>query len=208
MIAMTGVILAGGKSLRMKTNKAFVQLKGKPLVVRIGEVLSRLFEEVIVVANDPKPYEGTGYRVVPDIFGGKGPLAGVHSGLVNASHDRCFVAACDMPFISEELVRYMSGRCESYDVVVPEVSGRYQPIHAVYSKRCIAVAEKYLSLPWTVKAFEFYKEVRLCVIAEEELESFGNPSLLFFNINTIEDLRKAEQILETTSEGSVTDAKR
>lgn len=178
----------------MKTNKAFVRLGGKPLVIRIAEMLFRLFDEVIVVANDPEPYESTGLRVVPDIFKEKGPLGGVHSGLVNSRCDRCFAVACDMPFLREELVRYMTKHSNSFDVVVPRAFGRYEPMHAVYSKNCIGAMEKYLSLPGAVKIIEFYHEVKLRVVGEDELRSFGDPSLLFFNINTMEELKRAEEL--------------
>src|SRR5437870_2193319 len=100
-------ILAGGPSSRMGQNKALLQFRGKPLLQRQIEILSPLFDQLIVGANDPAPYASFNVRVVPDVLSERCALTGIHALLKGATHDRVFVVACDMPFLNPSLIDQM-----------------------------------------------------------------------------------------------------
>jgi FdhD protein len=102
---VTGVILAGGASSRMGSNKALLPYRGGVFVEAIFRQLRRLFPEVLLVTNSPEQYQFLPCRKVPDIFPGHGALAGIHAGLHHSSTDAIFVVACDMPYLNTALVR-------------------------------------------------------------------------------------------------------
>src|SRR5690348_12151773 len=112
-------ILAGGASSRMGHNKALLPFRGKTLLEYQLEILSPLFKEVIVGANDPAPYASFGVRVVPDLLSERCALTGIHAILKAARHPRVFAVACDMPFLNPGLIDAMAALPEA-DVVVPE----------------------------------------------------------------------------------------
>ncbi|MDD3314418.1 MAG: molybdenum cofactor guanylyltransferase [Syntrophaceticus sp.] len=192
----TGIILAGGKSSRFKSNKAMVKISSQRLIDRIIDVLAEVFYEIILVTNTPDQYNALGIRTVTDIIPGKGPLSGMHAGLICSSHDLNFVTACDLPFINKDILRYLldqTGICD--DAVVPIVEGYPEPLAAVYRKTCIKpIEDALINNQYKVKSF--YPHIRLKYIAERELQQFGGP-MSFFNINTQDDLRIAlEQLKE------------
>ena len=96
---MKAYILAGGKSSRMKTNKAFLDIKGNTLIESIANQLLT-FDEVVIVGKK-EVYQYLPYRVIEDIEIGKGPLAGIHTALKDAE-DKCFICTCDSPILLKE----------------------------------------------------------------------------------------------------------
>ena len=132
---VTAVILAGGKSSRMKSNKALLPFSGELFIERIHRQLTALFSEVILVTNTPEFYRFLPCRMVPDEFPGLGSLAGIHAGLKHSKTEHIFVVACDMPYLNSELMRQMISKAQESDVVIPESDGGYEPLHAVYSKK-------------------------------------------------------------------------
>jgi molybdopterin-guanine dinucleotide biosynthesis protein A len=134
---MTGVILSGGKSLRMGQDKAFVEIGGLPMIERILRVLRALFEETIIVANQIDPYRQLDASIYSDAIPDRGALGGLYTGLLFSSFDTSFCVGCDMPFISGSLISYLTDRIEGHDAVVPRTADGLQPLHAVYSKNCL-----------------------------------------------------------------------
>ena len=104
---MTGIILAGGKSSRMGTNKAFLTVGGERLIDRTVRIFKDIFHEVILVTNTPFDYLDQDCTIATDIIKGKGALGGIYTGLFFASHDHSFVSACDMPFLDKSFIKYM-----------------------------------------------------------------------------------------------------
>jgi len=176
---MTGIILAGGKSSRFGENKALIEVAGRPIIERTIEVLGKVFNEIIIVSNRPEDYDHLGARVVEDIIPGKGPLSGIHSGLVNSSSFYNFVVACDMPFLKVEHVRLLKERAIDCDVLVPTVQGKMEPLHAVYSKACLVPLEERLRSS-ELSVIDFIKSVQAKVVE-------FNDSMSFVNINTRKD---------------------
>ncbi|PKN70459.1 MAG: molybdenum cofactor guanylyltransferase [Deltaproteobacteria bacterium HGW-Deltaproteobacteria-10] len=191
---MTGIILAGGKNSRMGTNKAFLEINGIRLIDNILAIYQNIFSEIIIVTNDPLSYtEFSDTIIVTDIYKEKGALGGIYTGLFYATFDYSFVAACDMPFLNEDFIIYLTGQANNkHDIIVPQLPEGFQPLHAIYSKNCLSHINKLLSVN-KLKIAGFYKEVRLFPVAEESIKPFNKDGRLFLNINTPEDLKKEQK---------------
>ncbi|HET6421501.1 MAG TPA: molybdenum cofactor guanylyltransferase [Geobacteraceae bacterium] len=117
---MTAVILAGGNSTRMMSNKAMLPYRGERFIERIHRQMASIFPEVMVVTNTPELYRFLSFRTVSDMNPGKCTLAGIHAGLVDGATRTIFVVACDMPDLDEMLVRHIASRAGQGNVVIPE----------------------------------------------------------------------------------------
>lgn len=182
-----GIILAGGKSSRFKGNKALVEIASQRLIDRIIGVLGAVLPELILVTNSPAVYQGLGVKLTTDLIPDKGPLSGIHAGLVASSYSLNFITGCDMPFIKAELVEFLINRASPQDdVVVPVVNGYAEPLAAVYRKTCIPLIESALRKGY-YKVTGFYSSVQVAYVDEAELPLSVDRNT-FFNINTREDL--------------------
>lgn len=202
---LTGIILAGGQSKRMRgENKAFLQLGESSIIETIVALLSAIFPEVMIVTRSPLDYQGLGCRVVSDVEGASGALTGLFSGLNEASTRYGFFVACDMPFLHPELIRYMvslleEGQGQGCDVLVPKMEEGYQPLHAIYSKSCLPAIVRQLR-EGNQRIFDFFPYVRLREISREELTRFDPDLLSFFNINTPESLEMAKMLYQRSKD--------
>jgi molybdopterin-guanine dinucleotide biosynthesis protein A len=142
---VTAVILAGGGSTRMKSNKALLPYSGELFIERIYRQLAAIFSDVILVTNTPELYSFLPCRTVSDIFPGMGSLAGIHAGLSNSETHYIFAVACDMPYLNETLIRRLVVGINGQDVVIPESDGGLEPLHAVYGKGSLPAMEDALS---------------------------------------------------------------
>ena len=183
---VTGAILAGGKSLRMGSDKALLPHHGGRLIEAIHRRMAELFEEVIVVTGAPGRYDFLPCRRVPDRFEGMGALGGIHSALVHSGTDLVFVVACDMPTWSGELVRHLCGLAEGADAVVPEGEKGLEPLHAVYRKSALPAIEKSLR-NGERRVITLFDRVRIRRVAAEEVSRVDPSHDAFRNINTPED---------------------
>jgi molybdopterin-guanine dinucleotide biosynthesis protein A len=131
---VTGVILAGGASSRMGSNKALLRLNGTPLIELVYRTMSRLFNDIVIVTNSPREYAFIPCRTVADIYPGAGSIAGLHAGMTASVTERIFAAACDMPFLNPLLIRMLCGYDREAEAVVPlNDEGFFEPLHAVYA---------------------------------------------------------------------------
>lgn len=189
---MTGVILAGGKATRFSgINKSFIEVKSLPIIERQLEIFRRLFDEIIIVTNDPAPYLKYGTVVVSDLVKGKGPLGGIYTALNYAKSDKCFIAACDMPFLSEKLISHMMKNIGRGWIFTPErESGdnpRYEPMHSIYSKKCLSSVRK-MVMSDKLKISHLFEELRAKVLTIDEAKMFDPELVSFKNINSSADL--------------------
>src|SRR5882672_4544480 len=130
-------ILAGGKATRMGGRlKAFLTLEGRRIIDRQLDVLTALFSEIYISANDPEPYFGFDLPVIPDAVQGAGPLGGILAVLEAAKAARVFVIACDMPFIVPDAVRLVANHPDDGAIIVPVVHGKPEPLFARYATSC------------------------------------------------------------------------
>lgn len=203
---ITGTILAGGRSGRYGINKAFVQIGGIRIIDQITQIFRQIFQEIIIITNTPKDYAYLNIKIAQDLIPGLGPLGGIYTGLTHASNECIFTTACDMPFIKSELIYYMINLSEAYDVVVPKIQGELQPLHAIYSKGCLPYINELINSPRRIdknnlRISHFYNRVRVHYLVEHEIKPFDPDHLAFFNINTQEDLERAEEIYRKACHG-------
>lgn len=124
----TGIILAGGHSSRMGENKALLKIGGRTVIERIADQLASVSAEMIIVANNQEDYQFLGLPMVSDHWKGKGPLAGIHAGLLASNTQNNLIVACDMPFISVELGKILLKELDVRQAAVPEIKGRLHPL--------------------------------------------------------------------------------
>ena len=184
--ATTGVILAGGESRRMGSDKSLLPLDGERFIERTYQLMANLFEEVLIVTNSPELYADIPCRKVPDIHHGKGALAGIHSGLWHATHPRIFVVACDMPFLDAGLIRHLCSENPQADVHIPRSRHSLEPLHARYGKNCLAAMERVLEQGGR-RIIEFFPAVSVSELPAASWQRFDPEGLSFRNINTPQD---------------------
>jgi len=190
---MTGIILSGGKSSRMGANKAFLHVGGERLIDRTVRIFKEIFPEVILVTNSPLDYLDQDCSIATDIIKGKGPLGGIYTGLFHASHERIFMAACDMPFLNRAFIKYMMDHCADFDIVVPELPDGLQPLHAIYSRRCLPAIKRLIDKD-QLKITGFYKGLKKLTIPEDVTKRFDPKGMMFINVNTEEDLERISSL--------------
>lgn len=191
---LSAAVQAGGRSGRMGRDKGLIPLGGKPLIMHTLARLEGLCDEILVTTNHPDEYAFLGLRLVADSVPGAGTLHGLKTALKEARGERVLVLACDMPFISRALVEYMLHVDPQADIVVPLVDGEYEPLHAVYARSCLTQVEAALNAGQR-RMISFFPQVRVVTVETPELARLDPDGLSFFNINTPEDLAKAERIL-------------
>jgi len=188
---ITGIILAGGKNLRMGKNKAFLEVNGERIIDRTKNLFLELFDEVLLVTNSFLDYLDLNLRMVADLYVGKGALGGVHTGLFHASHSHAFVAACDMPFLNKELIRHLIELSPGYDIVIPKTQDGWQPLHAVYSRKCLPFMEDLIRQD-NLKIIDFFHRVKKKEVPTDEILPLDPSLASFLNINTPEELARAK----------------
>lgn len=190
----SGIILAGGKNTRIKTEKAFIQLNGKTtLIQNTLELFKKISPEIIIVSNNPGAYLKFGVRVVEDLIKNKGPLGGIFTGLCFSTSEINFVVGCDMPFVNADLINYILQKRAEYDLVIPEINGKTENLFARYSKNALPVILFHL-LKDELAVQDLLPELKVLKISSEEIDRFDPGHLSFFNINTQEDLKKARDL--------------
>ncbi|WP_148132808.1 molybdenum cofactor guanylyltransferase [Candidatus Formimonas warabiya] len=185
-MGISGIILAGGKSLRMGQDKTFMSFNNETLIEHTVKELQSVTDEIIIASNDLSKYNISGLVEVRDIFPDMGPLGGMHAGLTAAKNDYAFVVSSDLPMFHARLASYLLERRKGYDVVVPEIHGYWEPLCAVYARDCLAAIEKCLRADIR-QVSQFYQDVKVLKIKEAELRIFGKTEELFYNLNTPED---------------------
>jgi molybdopterin-guanine dinucleotide biosynthesis protein A len=193
-VRVTGVIQAGGKSIRMGGRpKALMELGGRRIIERVMMALEAVVDDVLVVTNTPELYDFLGVPMVPDVYPDHGSLGGIYSGLKAATGEAAFTVACDMPFLRPEMVRLVVERAGAGDVVIPRVHGLYETLHAAYRKTCLPPMQARLT-QGRLKIIDFFDAVQVVVIEEDELARYGDPDIVFMNVNTPEELERARAL--------------
>jgi len=183
----TGVLVAGGRAVRMGGRpKGQLLLEGEPIAVRTLRLFRATFADVLVVANDPAPWEPLGVRVVPDAIAGKGAPGGVHAALVHAGTEWVFTAGCDMPFLSARAITWLAAQRAGAPAVVPRWRGRLEPLHAFWSRACLPAVDRLLregdaSLQGIAVA------IGARIVEEEAWRGIDPEGRAFENVNTPEE---------------------
>ncbi|UCH22126.1 MAG: molybdenum cofactor guanylyltransferase [Deltaproteobacteria bacterium] len=191
----TGVILAGGLNSRFNgKDKALIHVGRKKVLDRLSDIFCDLFDEKILVTNDPIKYIAWDFKLATDIFPIRSSLTGIHTSLFFTTNPYVFVTACDTPYLKKEIVEFLIGNIEArLDVIIPETEAGLEPLCAVYSTKCLKPAEHNLRQQ-KLKIQQFFNKVRVKKIPEKDLRSKDPDLISFFNINTPADLHLAESI--------------
>ncbi len=194
---VSAVVLAGGHSRRLGTDKAFLKLAGRPLVERVVRRLVELSDDLIVVADVADRYQALELpvRLVSDRVRGMGSLMGVYSGLGAARYRYALVVACDMPFLNAALLQYMIPLAAGYDVVIPRLNGMLEPLHAIYGQTCLPHMARLLE-EHSRKITAFLDSVKVRFVEEDEIDEFDPRHLSFLNVNTLEDWQRVQSLNE------------
>lgn len=184
-------IIAGGRSSRMGTDKAFLTLGGQTLIERALVVTSSVSTQVAIVGDPAKFWKyGT---VVEDVYRDAGPLAGIHAALLQKSAELNLMLAVDMPFVSQALLEFLFTTAAAIDatVTVSRTGRGFQPLCAVYRREFTSAAEQSLRAG-KYKIDALFAGFRTRVIDETELQNSGFSTELFLNVNTPEELHAAQ----------------
>lgn len=186
-LTVSAIVQAGGQSRRMGRDKALIEFQGKPLIAHVIDTLRTLTGDVIVVSNRSDLYGSFGARVTPDYEPPCGPLGGLAAGLQAAQHELAIVVACDMPFISPALLRWLVTLAPDYEVVVPQTGDDFEPLHAVYRRTCRGPIAQRLSTGQR-RVISFFAEVRVRVVPEADWRVIDPQGRSLLNLNTPLDL--------------------
>lgn len=190
------LVLAGGLSSRMGTDKGRVELAGKPLIEHVLDIVKPMFTQTLIITNEPEKYNYQGTRCVKDRQPGLGPMMGLYTGLCASNTDINMLISCDMPFISSGAISLIMSKIEGYDAAIPQLGGRLQPLLAVYHQNCREHAWRLIESQH-LAMHDLMGEINVQVIYEEEFRSFADePELMAFSVNSPEDLEYARQLLE------------
>jgi len=185
----SAVILAGGKSTRMGFDKQFLIINERRLIDSQIKKLRKEFDEIIVVTNKSQYYIGFTDRITEDKILGKGPLSGIHAGLIEANSKFVYFIACDMPNINLDYIRFMKDKLKGKRVMacITKYGNWIEPFNAFYSKEMIDHIEKHLKED-NRSVNSLLKKLSVCYIEEKEARKFSPNWDMFLNLNTKDEL--------------------
>jgi molybdopterin-guanine dinucleotide biosynthesis protein A len=155
--------------------------------------LTGVFDEILLVTNEPDRYLDWDATIVPDVFRVRSSLTGIHAGLWFARHPYIFAVSCDMPFLRKDLIVQLIGCIEpGDDVVVPETEKGLEPLCAVYSQRCLSHFEHQLQKR-ELQIGRAFRRLSVRRVPEEQLRGVDAHLRSFVNINTPEQLASAQE---------------
>ena len=197
----TGVILSGGMNTRFNgQNKALIQVGQKRILDRLYDVFSDLFDDIILVTNHPLQFLDWDLTIVTDLFSTRSSLTGIHAGLFYTKNPFAFFSACDTPFLKKELVITLIEQIENNtDIIMPQTAAGFEPLCSIYSKRCLKQAEQHLKEN-KLKIQRVFRGHRIKYIRESVLLQKDPDLISFFNINTPQDLIRAEKMIAMNKE--------
>ena len=202
------VLLAGGQNRRYGGRpKALARVAGERIASRAIEALRAAAREVVMVANELDLYTELGLTIRPDLRPGVGALGGIHTAVAWAAESGAagaLVAACDMPFLSAPLLRRLVELGRSDRVVAPASDSRrgLEPLCAFYGTGCLRAIEDAIARGER-SIVSFFPDVQVVTIPLEEVASFGDPALLFLNVNAPEDRKRAEVAARGLERGGI-----
>jgi molybdopterin-guanine dinucleotide biosynthesis protein A len=195
-----GVVMAGGRNTRYGGLKAFAEVSGRRIVDRVIGALREATDDVVIIANDASAYASLGLPIRSDETSDGAALAGLLTALHWSRERKCggvVTVACDMPFAPAALLSRLIAFAQKHgaDIVAPESGSRrgVEPLCAYYANACIAPIEHAIARN-DLRMIGFYDDVASMPLPIDEVRTFGDPDVLFLNVNTPEELIRAEQI--------------
>ena len=185
--------------MRLGRVKALERINEQSLIERTIDCLSTVSQALLVVSSREQfrliaaaRLKG---RLIVDIYPGKGALGGIYTGLTSADSFYSLVVGCDMPFLNRDLLCYLIEIAPSFDVVVPRIDNMLEPLHAVYSRDCLAPIKELIGKD-RLGISQLFKLVKTRYVDKDEIAKFDPRCLSFFNINTLDDIKKAKDLIE------------
>lgn len=141
---ITGIILSGGKSSRMGTNKSFLKIGDKTVIEIVVNLMKSVFNDIIISANSEPEYSFFNYPIVTDKFKNAGPLAGIHSALSKSETEKNFVISCDVPLMSKQIIEFFADYNSDKKIIISHAAGYLQPLVGIYQRSLLPLIEKIL----------------------------------------------------------------
>jgi molybdopterin-guanine dinucleotide biosynthesis protein A len=194
-----GAVLAGGAARRYGGRpKGLLAVGGRRILDRVVDAVATVTgAPPLLIANAPDaPSWRPDLVTIPDARPGGGSLGGIYTAVAAAPPPQpVLCVAWDMPFVTEGLLRALAEGSTDWDAFLPESDGRrgVEPLCAVYGPACRAAIERRLDAG-DLRAIAFHEDVRVGILSLEEVRRFGDPAELFFNVNTPDDLERAEAV--------------
>ena len=191
---ITGIILCGGKSSRMGENKALLKINGKCIISYVVDILQPFCKEIIISTNTNE-LDFLPYSKVNDIYNNIGPISGIFSSLLKSTTNKNIVLSCDTPFINSIFLNKLLSYSHNYDIVLPKFNNHLQTMTGFFSKNIIPIVNEEIKKENYIppKIFEKCKLKKL----EIDKKSLYYNKNLFFNINSPNDYKKAQEIIKT-----------
>lgn len=191
-------VLGGGQGRRIGKKKSRLTVGSRPLLEILSERIGFLFQEKYYVSKTTEKEFALppGFQRLNDVFDYQTPLVGVYTALFHTNSLRVLVVACDMPFIKPGLVKLLVEKGSLGDVVIPCSSRGPEPLMAIYSKSCLKPIKESL-IRGEKRLIAFYEAVKVYYLSAEEISKVDPEEISFFNINTREDLEKAQELIKT-----------
>lgn len=168
-------------------DKAFAAVDGESIAARTVRLFDDLFPQVLVATTRPERFRALAVETVVDRVAGAGPLAGIHAAMLASRHPHVFVAACDMPGLDADVIRFLVDRIGAADAIVPCWENDVEPLHAVYAVRCLPVIEGNLRRG-EFGLREVLARLRVDWVSEDELRRLDGSARSLLNVNTPEEL--------------------
>lgn len=187
---ITGIVLAGGKSSRMGTDKSLMLLQGKPIISHVIEAIKPLCDQVVISSNK-SVYDFTGCEVWPDLYLIQAPMIGIYSCLKRSTTDLNIIVSCDVPFVETTLFTYLLQNMEGSDIIVPVHDNYMEPLCAIYKKKIVPALQQFIDQQ-NYRLFEFVESTsHKCL----EISTSNFPPRIFMNINTLDEFDQASRNL-------------
>ncbi|RYG73566.1 molybdenum cofactor guanylyltransferase [Lentibacillus lipolyticus] len=190
---VNGIVLAGGKSSRMGTNKSLLPIDGKPSITHVTNELKKFSQQTAVITNDPASYTFLELDMYSDRYEGMGPLAGIEAGLHYSSADVCAFAACDMPFIDRKVYRLLLQSMGSYDAVIPVYDNKMHPLAGVYRKRVLPRIQNLLDDDQR-KVRTLFRHINVLYVSDYKNIPSHVQEKHFFNMNNRDQYKEAKHL--------------
>jgi molybdopterin-guanine dinucleotide biosynthesis protein A len=192
--AMTGVVLAGGRSSRFGANKALADWRGTTMIESVVNSLLKVLPSVMVVTKNVPELaflKNDRVSVIEDLCCDGHPMGGLFTALRSLKTGHAFVAACDMPFVQPELIEALWRSRADYDAVIPVWKDVRQPLCGIYTRSCVgmirsAIAEDSLEIA------RLFDVLRTRFMLESEVLGVDPRGLSFMDIDTREDYERAK----------------
>ena len=194
--ACSAIILAGGLNTRFGGQpKAFLEVGGVRIIDRIFHILRPRFDDLILVTNTPQDYLKWDLTIVTDLYPQRSSLTGIHAGLFYARNPHAFIIACDTPFLQPAIIDLLLDRVDQRaDIVLPVTAAGNEPLCAIYARKALPAMAHKLDRR-IFKIMQVFRRNRIKPVMEQRLRRADPQLNSFFNINTPEDLVRAEEMV-------------